>query len=304
MATRKKKGRSINGIVLLDKPAGMTSNRVLQRAKHLYQAAKAGHTGSLDPLATGMLPLCFGAATRVSSFLLAASKTYLVSGRFGIATETGDADGIVSDRRDGPAIDEHQLSSVLERFRGSITQVPPMYSALKRDGQPLYRLARKGIDVEREPREVTVHSLSLKSYRWPDFQFVTRCSKGTYMRTLLSDIAAALGTVGHVTALRRLEIGPFAGLEMHTFETLEDAAKRGFDALDKTLLPIDCALPDWPSLQLSSELKDWLQHGRPVPANESWALGSARLYGPMNEFFGLGEVLADGQLVPRRMFLL
>ena len=298
----KAKGRRVDGIVLLDKPAGMTSNRALQRAKHLYGAAKGGHTGSLDPLATGMLPLCFGAATRVSGYLLTASKTYQVTGRFGIATDTGDADGNICERVDAPAIEEAALSAMLERFCGTSEQIPPMYSALKHHGQPLYRLARKGIDVDREPREITLHSIALRHYSWPEFTFRTCCSKGTYVRTLVGDIAAALGTLAHVTVLRRLEIGPFAGLEMHAFEVLEEAAQSGPEALDSLLLPIDRALPDWPSLNLSHDLENGLRHGRPVRANPSWALGRVRLYGPTTGFFGLGEVRADGQLVPRRIF--
>lgn len=296
--------RRVNGILLLDKPGGLTSNRALQRARQLYRASKAGHTGSLDPLATGMLPLCFGAATRVSGYLLSAGKTYLVTGRFGIATDTGDADGGICERRDGPPIEEAALISVLEQFLGSIEQIPPMYSALKQGGRPLYRLARKGIDVDREPREITVHSLSLQQYRWPDFTLLTSCSKGTYVRVLVEDIAAALGTLAHVTALRRLEIEPFAGLRMHTFAELEAAAQVGLDALDGLLLPIERALPDWPALKLPGEHEDDLRHGRPVPADPDWAPGRVRLHGPENEFFGLGEVSADGQLLPRRIFSL
>ena len=297
----KSKGRRVDGILLLDKPAGMTSNGALQRAKHLYGTAKAGHTGSLDPLATGMLPLCFGAATRVSGYLLAASKTYVVTGRFGIATDTGDSDGKVCERADGPVIEESALTAVLEQFRGTSEQIPPMYSALKHRGQPLYSLARKGIDVEREPREITVHSIALRNCRWPEFTFMTCCSKGTYVRTLVGDIAAQLGTLAHVTALRRLEIGPFAGLEMHDFATLKEAACDGLDALDRLLLPIDRALPDWPSLELSHDIETDLRHGRPVAAELSWAPGRVRLYGPTTGFFGLGEVRADGRLVPRRI---
>ena len=298
----KRKGRRVDGILLLDKPAGMTSNRALQRARHLYGTAKAGHTGSLDPLATGMLPLCFGAATRVSGYLLAASKTYLVRAQFGVATDTGDADGNIRERVDGPAIDEQSLNAVLEQFRGAIEQIPPMYSALKHRGRPLYRLARQGIDIDREPRQVTIHTISLRRYSWPEFTFETRCSKGTYVRSLVGDVAARLGTLAHVTALRRLEISPFAGLRMHPFETLEAAAQSGLDTLDSLLLPIDRALPGWPSLELSQDLEDDLRHGRAVPADPSWELGRARLYGPTNGFFGLGEVCADGRLVPRRIF--
>ncbi len=298
----KRKGRRVDGILLLDKPAGMTSNRALQRAKRLFGAAKAGHTGSLDPLATGMLPVSFGAATRVSAYLLAASKTYQVTARFGTATDTGDADGDVCERVDGPAIEESAVSDVLEGFRGTSAQIPPMYSALKYRGQPLYRLARKGIDVDRKPREITVHSISMRHYSWPEFTFVTCCSKGTYVRSLVGDIAARLDTLAHVTALRRLEIGPFTGLRMHTFETLDETAQSGSGALDELLLPIDRALPDWPSLELSDDLEDRLRHGRPVPANPEWSPGRVRLYGPSTGFFGLGEVRTDGQLVPRRIF--
>ena len=196
------------------------------------------------------------------------------------------------------------MVSVLEQFLGGIEQIPPMYSALKQGGQPLYRLARKGIEVDRKPREITVYSMSLQRYCWPDFTFRTSCSKGAYVRVLVEDIAAALGTLAHVTALRRLEIEPFAGLRMHTFAELEAAAQTGFDGLDGLLLPIERALPDWPALKLSVEHEDDLRHGRSVPADPAWAPGRVLLHGPANEFFGLGEISADGQLLPRRIFSL
>jgi tRNA pseudouridine55 synthase len=300
---QRRKQRHVSGILLLDKPAGLTSNQALQRVKRLYQAAKAGHTGSLDPLATGMLPICLGSATKVSQFLLDASKTYRVVSRLGVATDSGDADGAVTEERPAPVPDAQTLAAALARFRGEIEQVPPMYSALKQDGQRLYRLARRGLEVEREPRRVTIHSLELDAYDWPELAFTVTCSKGTYVRALVVDIAAAAGTVGHVTALRRLAVAPFAASEMRTLDALEarlDAG--GFEAIDEWLLPTDNALAAWPGLTLQAEQAERLKHGQSVAAEPAWPTGRVRMYGPRGAFVGVGEVLAEGRLVGRRIF--
>ena len=295
--------RNISGILLLDKSAGLTSNAALQRAKRLYAALKAGHTGSLDPLATGMLPICFGQATKVSSYLLDSSKTYQVRAKLGTATDTGDADGSVVDKQAVPLIEESALVALLARFLGQMDQIPPMYSALKRDGQPLYRLARRGIEVDRAPRAIVVHALSLEAFQPPEFDFVVHCSKGTYVRSLVVDIAAALGTVGHVTALRRLRVDPYHDAAMYDMDVLEHTAHEGLDALDRLLLPVDSALVGWPRLSVSADHANRLQHGQNVPVDVACTPGRVLLYGPQQEFFGIGDVLASGMLKPRRVFL-
>ena len=300
----KKQARDINGIVLLDKPAAITSNRALQRTKHLFEARKAGHTGSLDPLATGMLPITLGQATKVSAYLLDARKTYRVAATLGVATDTGDADGEIVARADPPNVTVTALRELLAGFEGPLQQIPPMYSALKHKGQPLYRLARKGIEIERAPRSVTVYELSLESLAGPNFEFVVCCSKGTYVRTLVTDIAARLDTHGHVTGLRRLMVEPYREEQMSSLEMLERAATEGPEALDAYLLPIDSALPGWPALTVSCDFASRLQQGQKVPASGSWTPGRVRLYGPSEEFFGIGEVMRDGALTPRRVFLL
>ncbi len=303
MGRRRATGRDVRGVVLLDKPRGLTSNQALQRVKRLYGAAKAGHTGSLDPLATGMLPICFGAATRVSGYLLDAAKTYAVTATFGTATDTADADGSVIGRSEVPPTDEPRLRAVLGSFLGESEQVPPMYSALKREGVRLYDLARRGIEVERAPRRVLIHSIGLEALRWPECDFTVSCSKGTYVRSLVVDIAAALGTLGHVKALRRLAVGPFAAQAMVDFESLErTAVERGSAGLDALLLPVDSALADRPRLALRRAAARALLDGqRPLP-EPAWPRGLVRLYAEDGGFIGIGEVSEAGELVPRRLF--
>ena len=303
MSATTARGRDVRGILLLDKPRGITSNRALQRVKRLYGAAKAGHTGSLDPLATGMLPICFGAATRLGGFLLDAGKTYRVTGRFGVATDTGDADGTVTERRDGPRPSESELLAALARFRGAIDQTPPMYSALKHDGVRLYELARSGTEVPRTPRRVSIHELRLERYAWPDAELFVRCSKGTYVRTLVGDLAAALGTVGHVTALRRLAVEPFDGEPMTTLETLAALAADGDTAaLDARVLPADRALPGWPSVLLTAEAAARIAHGQSVAADPAWPGGRVKVYGEPGELLAIAEVTPERRLAPQRVF--
>src|SRR5690606_22393216 len=212
-----RRGRNVRGILLLDKPSGVTSNRALQRAKRLFQAAKAGHTGSLDPLATGMLPICFGAATKLAGYLLDARKTYAVTAELGTATDSADADGQVIAQSATPPPAELDVREAVASFEGDIEQTPPMYSALKRDGRRLYELARQGIVVDRAPRRVRIDTMTVEEYAWPTVRFTVTCSKGTYVRTLVTDLAARLGTLGHVTALRRLAVEPFDSADMVGF---------------------------------------------------------------------------------------
>jgi len=290
----------VHGIVPLDKPAGLTSNAALQRTKRLFRARKAGHTGSLDPLATGMLPICFGEATKVSAFLLDAEKTYRVVCRLGVATDTGDADGKVLERRTDPAPGREAVAAAAAGLLGEIEQVPPMYSALKRGGRRLYELARKGVTVDREARRVRVSALEVERYEWPELEFVVACSKGTYVRSLVIDLAAALGTLGHVTALRRLAVGPFREADLISLDALEALAAEGESALDGALLPIDRALADWPSATLEAEAARRFAHGQPVAAEASTPAGRVRVYAA-DRLLGIGEVTVDRQLLPRRV---
>jgi len=289
--------------VLIDKPSGASSNRVLQTVKQLFAAEKAGHTGSLDPLATGMLPVCLGSATKVAGLLLDARKSYRVTASFGAATDTGDADGAVIARSAAPQPSPDDITAALAGFVGSIEQIPPMYSALKHQGRRLYSLARRGEEVERKARAVTIHLLEPEAIEWPTMRFRVECSKGTYVRSLVTDLARALGTLGHVTALRRLTVGPYSEAQMIGIDRLEAMARDGFEALDRTLLPPDTALDGWPTVMLDAEQAQRLSHGQPIPADVSWPAGRVRLYGPEREFLGVGNVLASGELRSQRLFL-
>ena len=251
---RSNRSRELNGILLLDKPKGVTSNAALQVVKQLYKAHKAGHTGSLDPLATGLLPICFGSATKVSSFLLDADKEYLVTGQLGTSTDSGDADGLILIANKPVKLEQSHLNNVLARFEGEIQQIPPMYSALKHKGRRLYELAREGTEVPREPRTVTIQSLHLQKIQGSKLTLNVKCSKGTYIRTLIEDIAKELGTIGHVTQLRRLGVGLFNKTQMIAMGKIEAASADGMQALDSLLLPVDDALKDWPSIQLQEDL--------------------------------------------------
>ena len=298
----RKKGRAIDGILLLDKPIGLTSNQALQRVKRLFDARKAGHTGSLDPLASGLLPICLGQATKVSGFLLNAGKRYQVVARLGQRTDTGDADGQVIEERPVPALDRGLVKRVLARFEGSQTQVPPMYSALKHQGQRLYKLARQGIEIERQPREIEIHGLELLSLEADALELEVACSKGTYVRTLVEDIARALGTVAHVIVLRRLGVGPYAEGRMYKLEELEALAEQGMERLDELLLPVDSALEHWPSVELGADSAYYLMQGQAVMAPGAPSSGKVRLYDEGHGFLGIGEVKLDGRVAPTRLF--
>jgi tRNA pseudouridine55 synthase len=296
--------RDVNGILLLDKPGGLSSNAALQQARRLFRARKAGHTGSLDPLASGLLPLCFGQATKAAGMLLDADKTYRVIAELGSRTETGDAEGAVVETLPVPEDLPERLEGVLESFLGPVEQVPPMYSALKRDGQRLYELARKGIEVKREPRSVTIHSLGEVGWEGGRLSLEVRCSKGTYIRTLVEDIAAALGTVGHVVCLRRIQLGPFKGKPMWT---LEDMAARlaagGEEALDGLLLGVDCALQNLPAVAVGGAEQAYLLQGQAVFAQGPGG-ARVRMYGPGGVFLGVGQMTQEGQrLAPARIML-
>lgn len=294
--------RAVNGILLLDKPVGLTSNAALQVVKRLYQAQKAGHTGSLDPLASGLLPICLGAATKISAYLLNADKSYQFTCRLGISTTTGDAEGEVTATYPLPALSRELLEEVLQRFVGESLQTPPMYSALKRNGQPLYKLARQGIEVEREPRAITIHELQLLHWEGEWLECRMRCSKGTYVRTLAEDVGKALGCGAHVTALRRTAVQPYDTAQLLTLDALHEVAERGYAALDALLLPLDSALAHWPALQVRGDSAFYLRQGQAVLVPRAPTQGWVRLYQGEEEFFGLGEILDDGRVEPRRLF--
>ncbi|MED5534255.1 MAG: tRNA pseudouridine(55) synthase TruB [Pseudomonadota bacterium] len=299
---RNRHGRELHGILLLDKPTGLTSNSALQRIKRFFKASKAGHTGSLDPLATGMLPICFGAGTKISSFLLDAHKRYRVTGLLGSSTDSGDADGKVISEGSLIELKVETVREVLAAFEGEIEQIPPMYSALKHKGRRLYELAREGTEVVREVRRVRILSIDLLRCEWPELVFNVTCSKGTYVRTLVEDIAKALGTLGHVIQLRRLAVEPFEEHQMVNMEALEAGTQEGLTSLDQYLLPIDAALTKWPRVVVEAELCESLTHGQSVPAQPDWPQAWVRVYSSDNIFLGIGEVRMHGQLVPRRIF--
>jgi len=314
MGRRRKHGRDIDGILLLDKPRDLTSNEALQRVKRLYQANKAGHTGSLDPLATGLLPLCLGGATKFSTFLLDADKWYRVRVRLGVTTTTADTEGEVLETRPVEGCDEARVRAVLSRFRGPIDQLPPMYSAIKHQGERLYKLARQGIEVERQPRTITIHSLELLELSVPELELDVHCSKGTYVRTLAEDIGAELGCGAHVIGLRRTGVGPYVEPERH-FVTLEEiealladteteageGAAFPFQALDELLLPVESALDHWPAVKLTADAAFYLRQGQAVQVPQAPTAGLVRLYDPSRHFLGVGSILDDGKVQPKRL---
>ena len=284
------------GILLLDKPQGLTSQAAVQRVRHAFGRIKGGHTGSLDPLATGMLPVCLGEATKVAGYLLEGDKEYLFTARFGARTSTGDLEGPVVEEGMVPSDLELRLRGVLADFTGELQQVPPMYSALKRDGQPLYKLARQGIEVERMPRSVTIRELELQRVADAQAAFRVRCSKGTYVRTLAEDLARAIGSCAHLTALRRTRVVPFEHQAMTSLETVLAAPE------SVPLLAPDAALPHLPSVELSSEAARRLLQGQAVAAKTGAGTGLARGYGPAGMFLGVVEIQPGPSVKPVRLF--
>jgi tRNA pseudouridine55 synthase len=302
VARRRNRGREVNGVLLLDKPTGITSNAALQRVKRLFNANKAGHTGSLDPLASGMLPICLGEATKISGFLLSADKEYQASLKLGVTTDSADADGNVVQTRPVEAFPEARIREVLESFLGTISQIPPMHSAIKQNGQPLYKLAHQGIEVPREPREITIHSLELLRFEGDELDIAVRSSKGTYIRTLAEDIGEALGCGAHITKLRRTGVGALDGQQMYSLESLEAIVEQsGAWALDKLLMPMESTLPDWPEVRLSEDASFYLCQGQPVFVPQLKDRGWVRLYASDQRFLGLGTVLDDGRVAPKRL---
>ncbi len=295
--SKRKSGLDVNGIILLDKRLGISSNRALQEVRRLFNANKAGHTGSLDPLATGLLPLCFGEATKVSGMMLNDDKRYQVEIQLGVMTDTGDAEGQVLETKSVPKISMEQLATCLTHFTGEIEQVPPMYSALKYQGKKLYELAREGIEVERKARQITIFEIKLLVFEMPFLTLEVFCSKGTYIRSLAEEIGHYFGCGGTVTKLRRLQVGQF---QLSAAYTLEQLTEMDAQTLYANLIAVDKPLEFMPALSLSVEQTRRIQLGQtieilPLP------MGMARLYHE-KLFLGLGEIRLNGKLAPRKLF--
>lgn len=297
MAKGKSRRRSVDGILLLDKPLGLSSNAALQNVKHLFNAEKAGHTGSLDPLATGLLPICLGEATKLSAYLLDADKRYQARVRLGVRTSTGDGEGSQTATSDPSSLSREQLEAAIPQFLGAIAQVPPMYSAIKRDGLPLYTLARAGIEIERQPRQVRIHELRVLAFDGLHFDFEVACSKGTYVRTLAEDWAAAVGQQAHLAALRRTGLEPFDASAMVSLEQVQQAEPG--ELRDSLLLPSSVALRDWPRLTVDDTLAHRLSRGQTL-LMEAGPAGLTAVFDQRQRLLGIAESDGGGHLVPRR----
>ncbi|MDT4288243.1 tRNA pseudouridine(55) synthase TruB [Methylomonas sp. MO1] len=296
---KRKSGRDVHGIVLLDKRLGASSNQALQEVRRLFNANKAGHTGALDPLATGLLPLCFGEATKVSALMLDDDKRYQVTVQLGVMTDTGDSEGKIVAEMPVPALDGARIQACLQHFTGPIEQVPPMYSALKHQGKKLYELAREGKTVERQPRAITIYELQLLNFDAEVGQLTLDvfCSKGTYIRSLAEDIGHWLGNCGTVTALRRTKAGMFDLDQAHTLQQLQ---AMDFAQLQNTLIALDVPLEAIPNVSLSAEQAEKIKLGQRIAFSGGMA-GQVRIYSPQ-AFLGLGEILLDGKLAPKKLF--
>ena len=304
---KRKNGRDVHGILLLNKPTGISSNTALQQAKRLFQAGKAGHTGSLDNLASGLLPICFGEATKLSRFLLEADKRYQAECALGITTTTGDAQGEILQTRSIAQLNRKQIDDVIQSFIGTIQQIPPMYSALKHQGKALYKWARQGKTISRQARSIIIYDLVVK--RWIDQHLVIEihCSKGTYVRTLAEDIGEALGCGAHISALHRLSVGEHR--EMVDFNTLEQAAQQDWEHLDQLLLPMHTLLSHWPTVPLTQELAHYLRQGQAIQVAHAPTQGWVKLVvtpdhsvmTQWSQFLGIGQILDDGRIAPRRL---
>ncbi|WP_372880562.1 tRNA pseudouridine(55) synthase TruB [Psychromonas sp.] len=305
---RRGKGRSINGIVLLDKPTDISSNHALQRVKRIFFANKAGHTGALDPLATGMLPVCLGEATKFSQFLLDSDKRYTVTAKLGVRTTTSDSQGdVVSERPVN--ITQQQLDSAIDTFRGDILQVPSMFSALKHQGQPLYKYAREGITIEREARPITVYEVNLLRFEEDEVDLDIHVSKGTYIRTIVDDLGELLGCGAHVSMLRRTQVADYPYEKMVTIEQLEaliEQAKEAdispYELLDPLLLPMDTAVKNYPEVNISDEMGEYVLHGQPVQVFGAPDNTIVRItVGEAHTFIGVGEMNDAGLIAPKRL---
>lgn len=299
MGRRRRKGRNINGILLLDKPQGISSNKALQQVKHLFNAAKAGHTGALDPLATGMLPICLGEATKFSQFLLESDKAYRVTAKLGVRTDSSDSTGEVVETRP-VKVSQKQLLKALDKFRGDTDQIPTMFSALKYNGQPLYKLARQGIEVEREARPISVYELELLRFNGDEVELEIECSKGTYIRTIIDDLGQDLGCGAHVTQLHRTFVGDYPLDAMVSMSQLEDEREEGL-SLDSHLLPLDSPVQHLQEAVLDLDSCHYFCHGNPVSYPDLDEGEFVRVYDEDDIFLGVGEVDDELMLAPKRL---
>jgi tRNA pseudouridine55 synthase len=303
MSKRNQQGRDISGVVLLDKASGSSSNYVLQQVKRLFGANKAGHTGSLDPLASGLLPVCLGQATKVAQFLLDEDKRYFVRAKFGQVSSTGDSEGKIVNFGSTKGIDESSIRVTLLKFLGDINQVPPMYSALKRNGTPLYKLARKGIEIERSSRPVTIHEINFLDLEDEVVSLMVSCSKGTYIRTLVEDIGKSLGCGGHVVELRRTG---FAHLDLSgskTYEQLSKLKEQNLESLDAVILSADEMLPNLKSVYLDSEQTRDIRLGKKIECLGFSTSQKLKLYDHNKQFLGIGENNLMSEILPKRLFI-
>jgi len=305
----KKYGRNISGVLIADKPSGVSSNGLLQTCKRLFLANKAGHTGSLDPLATGVLPICFGESTKFSQFLLDSDKTYLSTFILGTATDTADAEGAAIFEADASSLTEQKFTDAMQAFSGAIDQLPPMYSAIKKDGRPLYELARKGIEVERKPRRVNVYRFELLGFRpgaKAEADVLVHCSKGTYIRSLAADLGEALGFGGHVASLRRTQVGPFSLEQSKVISELQQERGDGpAEVLDHHLLGLDAAISHLPALELDENSGFYFSRGQSVMSNQVYRIAdegdTVRVFQAPDVFLGVGEITEEGSVSPKRL---
>ena len=296
-----RKGYSdVDGILLLNKPLGISSNKALQAARNIFTANKAGHTGSLDPLATGLLPVCFGEATKFSGYLLDSSKTYRAVCKLGVTTTSGDGEGDVISQKPVDVTAE-MVQQAVAGFVGKIQQIPPMHSAVKHNGQRLYALARKGLEVERKSREVEIYSLDLLSFEGDLVEIDVHCSKGTYIRTLAEDIGEVLGCGAYLTALERTGVQPFWGEKSYTLDELREISDDEERDLADCLLPMESALAEFPTVELTPDMTFYMLQGQPVQVPKSPTQGLVRLFDEAKGFIGLGTILSDGRVAPKRL---
>jgi len=300
---RRRRVRNINGIVVLDKANGLSSNAALQEVKRLYEANKAGHAGSLDPLATGVLPVCLGEATKVSQFLLDSDKRYRARIKLGIRTDTGDSEGSIIEQNEGISVSRKAIERALTKFKGEVEQVPPMHSAIKMNGVPLYKLARKGITVEREPRLVTLYQICLVEFVHSELELEISCSKGTYIRTIADDLGQELGCGAHVIELRRTQAGVFTEKDSISSEELAlEKENRGLDKIDQFLIPMDRAIQDLPEVNLPSITASHVKNGQAVLVRHLPKNGLVRMYED-EQFIGIGSIDDDGKVAPKRLII-
>jgi tRNA pseudouridine55 synthase len=311
LGRRRKSGRSVNGVLLLNKPIGLTSNKVLQKVRWLYDANRAGHTGALDPLASGVLPLCFGEATKFSQYLLESDKHYRSTYTLGISTATGDSEGEIISQQDASKITQQEVEEKVKDFQGEIDQIPSMYSALKHKGQPLYKLARQGIEVDRPARQITIFDYRIIDFRAgvnPEVDVEVHCSKGTYIRSLAEDLGVALGCGAHVSALHRFKAGPFDESQTVSLSELEKLKETGsVEQLDQLLKPVDTTVSDYPAVEFDQITAGYFQLGQAIISNKAFRQGQegdiVRVFRTGGTFLGIGMVTEDGKVAPKRLIV-